>query len=65
MVEGENGYIFDPYHPEKLAEIMSRFINEPNLISSMGKKSQQLIAPYTAKAAAEFLAKVTSIALEP
>lgn len=64
VVEGENGYIFNPSEPEKLAELMLRFINEPNLISSMGNKSQQLMAQYTPKIAAEFLAKVTSLVLE-
>ncbi|XWK88890.1 MAG: glycosyltransferase family 4 protein [Phormidium sp.] len=64
VVEGENGYIFDPYDPEKLAEMMSRFISDPDLINSMGQKSQQLMTQYTPKAAAEFLAKVTSSVLE-
>lgn len=64
IVEGENGYIFDPCDPEKLAEIMKHFINDPSLISSMGDKSEQLIEQYTPKAAAEFLAKVTSLVLK-
>ena len=64
VVEGENGYIFDPYNPENLAEIMSRFISNQDLISSMGYRSQQLMAQYTPKAAADFLAEVTSLVLE-
>lgn len=62
--EGENGYIFDPYNPPKLAEIMSRFINNPELINSMGEKSQQIMAQYTPKAAADFLTEVTSLVLK-
>jgi glycosyltransferase involved in cell wall biosynthesis len=63
VVEGENGYIFDPYNPEGLAEMMRRFIDTPELIVSMGQKSQQLIAQYNPEAAAKFLAEVASFAL--
>lgn len=64
VIDGENGYIFDPYAPEKLAETMNRFINNPDLITKMGEKSQQLMVKYTPKAAAEFLAEVTSLVLK-
>ena len=63
VVEGENGYIFEPKDPEKLAELMRRFIDEPQLITGMGHKSQQLIAQHTPEAAAQFLIEVTSFAL--
>ena len=63
VVAGENGYIFDPYHPEELAQLMSRFIDNPHLISTMGEKSQQLIAPHNPEAAANFLAEVTSFVM--
>ncbi len=59
VVEGENGYVFDPHEPEELAKIMIRFINEPELIASMRKKSQQIMTRYTPEAAAQFLAEVT------
>lgn len=57
--EGENGYIFDPHHPETLAEIMRRFIDNQELIFSMGQKSRQLISQHSPKAAAEFLTDIT------
>ena len=63
VVEGENGYLFEPHDPKGLAEVMRRCINNPNLIVSMGRKSQQLIAQHTPEAAAQFLAKVTSFVL--
>ncbi len=63
VVEGENGYCFDPHEPERLAELMRHFMNDPNLAVSMGRKSEQLIAQYTPQAAAEFLAEVTSFVL--
>lgn len=63
VVEGENGYCFDPQDPEKLAEVMRRFIGNPDLSVCMGHKSQQLMTKYTPEAAANFLAKVTSFVL--
>ena len=63
VVEGENGYIFEPQEPEKLAELMRRFIDDPNLIVSMGHKSQQLIAEHTPETAAQFLAEVADFVL--
>jgi len=64
VVEGENGYIFDPYNSEELAERMRYFIDNPDLIVSMGQKSQQLIAQHNPEAAANFLVEVTSFALK-
>ncbi|MEM8718402.1 MAG: glycosyltransferase family 4 protein [Cyanobacteria bacterium P01_G01_bin.39] len=54
-----NGYIFPSQQIEKLAELMSQFIDNPDLITQMGKQSQLLIANYTPKSAAQFLAEVT------
>jgi glycosyltransferase involved in cell wall biosynthesis len=56
--EGENGYVFDPEKPEKLAEIMRHFIDNPNLSDVMGKRSEQAIANVTPVAAGNFLAQV-------
>ena len=63
VVEGKNGYIFDPYNPEELAEYMRCFIDHPDLILSMGQQSQQLIAQHDPEAAAKFLVEVTHFAL--
>jgi glycosyltransferase involved in cell wall biosynthesis len=59
IVEGKNGYIFDPHHPEELAGIMRRFIDNPELSILMGQKSQELIEPYTPRTAAQFFADIT------
>jgi glycosyltransferase involved in cell wall biosynthesis len=64
VIEGENGYCFDPYDPEKLSQLMRLFIDNPDLAVAMGKKSKQLMAQYTPEAAAQFLSKVTSFVLE-
>lgn len=64
VIDGENGYCFDPYQTERLAQLMSRFIDNPELAVKLGDNSQKLMRQYTPEAAAEFLAKVTSLVLE-
>ena len=64
IIERENGYSFDPYQPEKLAELMQYFIDNPELAIAMGEKSQQLMNKYTPEAAAKFMTEVTSFVLE-
>jgi glycosyltransferase involved in cell wall biosynthesis len=64
VIEGENGYRFDPYEPEKLADLMFCFIENSDSVLAMGKKSKQLMEQYTPEAAAQFLSQVTSFVLE-
>jgi len=62
VVEGENGYIFDPYEPETLASGMKHFLDEDGAIAVMGEKSQQLIAEHNPVEAAKFLGdRATSV----
>lgn len=61
---GENGYVFDPYQPEKLAGLMSQFIKEPNLIEQMGERSQQIMMVHTPKSVTKFLAEVVEDVLK-
>ncbi|NHC35709.1 glycosyltransferase family 4 protein [Scytonema millei] len=63
IVNGENGYVFDPNQPEKLAELMRQFIDRPTAIENMGKKSQQIMSQYTPEAASKCLAQVTNLVL--
>lgn len=42
IVDGENGFKVPPHDPQALAEAMRRFINQPDLISSMGRRSREL-----------------------
>lgn len=58
VVEGKNGFVFDPYRPEQLARLMSRFMTDSDLIPRMGNVSRQIIAPHTPRAAAKNLAEV-------
>ncbi|HEY9707838.1 MAG TPA: glycosyltransferase, partial [Oculatellaceae cyanobacterium] len=58
VVDGENGYVFDPHNPKRLAELMSQFMNNPDLIKSMGEKSKQIMANHTPEEVSNFLAEV-------
>jgi glycosyltransferase involved in cell wall biosynthesis len=60
IIEGKNGYIFDPYKPEQLAESMRRFLDSPELIDSMGEQAQQLISQKNPLSAAHSFAEVIS-----
>jgi glycosyltransferase involved in cell wall biosynthesis len=53
-----NGFVFDPDSAAELAHYMSRFISEPELIESMGKRSHDYMAHRTPAAAAESLVKL-------
>ena len=59
---GENGYAFDPYQANTLAELMRRFIDQPELIAEIGKKSAQTVSQYSPATTAQFIADL-SIAL--
>ncbi|EAW35504.1 glycosyltransferase family 4 protein [Lyngbya sp. PCC 8106] len=56
--EGENGYCFDPYTPEQLAELMMSCIHNPEQNAKMGEQSEQIMTQYTPEAAAHFLSNV-------
>lgn len=42
VVEGENGYLVPVRNAAALAELMEKFIEDPGLITPMGKKSRQI-----------------------
>lgn len=58
IVEGENGYVFNPYQPEVLAELMAQFVAQPNLAGEMGNKSQLIVEPHNPQAVSKFLTEV-------
>ena len=64
VVEGENGYIFDPFNSEELAKMLDYFIKNPDAIKTTGNNSQQLIAQYTPKTAVDFFAQAVSFAVD-
>jgi glycosyltransferase involved in cell wall biosynthesis len=60
IVSGENGYVFDPSQAQDLAEKMQVFLDNPDLIESMGERSRQLIARKTPETAAQGYVEVIS-----
>lgn len=64
VVSGENGYIFDPYEPEKLASLMSRFIEDRNLSRQMGKNSKDKMATHNPNTVSKFLADVVEFTIQ-
>ena len=58
IAEGENGYLINPDRPEALAETMLRFIEHPELIKSMGRKSGQIMSLHTPEMVSKFLAEI-------
>ncbi|MFM7447366.1 MAG: glycosyltransferase, partial [Leptolyngbyaceae cyanobacterium] len=55
--QGKTGYIVDPHNVEELAGAMRLFIKNPELISTMGEKSCQVISQHTPEIAAKFLSE--------
>jgi glycosyltransferase involved in cell wall biosynthesis len=64
VLEGQNGYRFDPYNPQQVANAMKQLINNQDLSQTMGQKSKALMEQYSPYAAAQFLKHVTKIILE-
>jgi glycosyltransferase involved in cell wall biosynthesis len=58
VIDKENGYIFDPHEPEKLAELMKEFLKNPALIKQMGEKSQQIMSENTPEIVSKFIAEI-------
>jgi glycosyltransferase involved in cell wall biosynthesis len=64
ITDGENGYVFDPKQPQELAVLMQKFIDSPQIIEEMGKRSYQKILQYNPETASQFLAKVVSFLVQ-
>jgi glycosyltransferase involved in cell wall biosynthesis len=58
VVNQENGYVFDPHEPEKLAKLMRDFLENPVLIKQMGEKSKQIMKEHTPETVSQSLAKI-------
>jgi glycosyltransferase involved in cell wall biosynthesis len=63
VVHGENGYVFAPDNPDELANLMQKFLDDPESIETMGERSKQIMAQYRPEAAAKCLAQVTEIVM--
>ena len=58
VIEGKNGYIFDPYQPTELANTMRHFLDHPELIDTMGQHAQNLIREKNPSSAAKSFGEV-------
>jgi glycosyltransferase involved in cell wall biosynthesis len=47
VMEGENGFSFDPYNTEYLRELILRFIDQPALIPRFSRRSLELSGSYS------------------
>ena len=57
IINGQNGYVFEPEEPNKLAQLMSNLIDNPDLISRMSIKSFEVVNKYTPETATQTLVK--------
>ncbi len=55
---GENGFVFDPSDARQLAEYMTHFIRDPNMVFRLGRRSAELIAPYSPEKCAARMGEV-------
>ena len=61
--EGVNGWVFDPYDVQGLAELMRKFLDNPELASTMGRNAQEKMKSFTPESAAQFLGEVVKAVL--
>ena len=59
--DGENGFCYEPQDIDRLARYMNIFIDNPQLIKTMGKRSLESIDFHSPAKAAESLRKVISL----
>jgi glycosyltransferase involved in cell wall biosynthesis len=53
IIPGANGEVFDPHQPAELAEVMSRYIQQPSLLQPLAIAARQSIADATPTAAVD------------
>jgi glycosyltransferase involved in cell wall biosynthesis len=58
VLDGVNGFLFDPTNAAELAEYMRAFIDDPMLVSSMGNRSSERFAGLSHERSARQLAQV-------
>jgi glycosyltransferase involved in cell wall biosynthesis len=64
VIEGQNGYRFDPYNRQQVANVMKQLIDNQDLSETMGRNSKELMKQYSPNAAAQFLSHVAKFVLE-
>lgn len=64
IIEGENGFLFEPDKPEKLAQLMAHLIENPNLVEDMSLKSAEIVNQYTPEIAAKILVEALEFSIQ-
>ena len=59
IVDGKNGFVFNPYDPVELADKLANFFDNPALLSKMSKQSLETISAYNPKDVASFFAQLS------
>jgi glycosyltransferase involved in cell wall biosynthesis len=59
VIEGQNGFQFDPRDPELLATLMQKFLDQPELIPVMGAAAHDMLAQYTPESATAAFTQLT------
>lgn len=63
VVEGENGYAFDPDNVERLSDLLRLMASEPWHLDGMGQASKRIIADWTPEVFADNMLKACRTAL--
>jgi len=58
IVNGENGYVFEPHDVEELFNLMHRLIDHPEASKLLGQKAQEQLLEYTPQTAAQSFSEV-------
>lgn len=58
ILEGENGFVVDPYDPEDFSQKISKIIENKGLRLAMGEKSRKIGVSYDVKKQAEIVAEL-------
>jgi glycosyltransferase involved in cell wall biosynthesis len=64
VVDGENGFVFDPGRPDALTDLMERFIDDPSMAERMGRRAREMTAEMNPASAAAGLGHVVRRALD-
>jgi len=62
VVEGDNGYLFDPDRPDQLARVLGAVATQPQNRIHMGQRSRDLIERWSPQTFAEQLGRATDVA---
>lgn len=63
VLDGENGFVFDPLDTQQIVDHMEKIIRNRDMIARLGARSLEIIKPYTPEASADTIIGVVNRAL--